>query len=58
MAAGQLAAFGRLVDGDGGNGSVERGSGRGQAVVVMVVVQVREGRSVAWRNIVAAPIWF
>ena len=48
MAAGRPAASGRLVDRDGRNGSVERGSGRGQAVVVLVGVQVREGRFVAW----------
>jgi len=42
MAAGQSAASGRLVDGDGGNGSVERGSGRGLSFVVPLGVQVRE----------------
>ncbi|KAG6742998.1 hypothetical protein POTOM_053942 [Populus tomentosa] len=37
-----MAASGRLVDGDGGNGSVERGSGRGLAFVVLVGVQGKE----------------
>lgn len=40
--AGRSAASGRLVDGDGGNGSVERGSGRGLSFVVPVGVQMRE----------------
>ncbi|KAH8481204.1 hypothetical protein H0E87_031243, partial [Populus deltoides] len=39
-------ASGRPVDGDGGNGSVERGSGRGLSFVVPVGVREREGRSV------------
>jgi len=39
---GRSAASGRLVDGDGGSGSVERGSGRGLSFVVPVGVQVKE----------------